>query len=322
MKTDTAVREVLRHAANFQNSVILIAPSGIGPLARDDLEMLLLDAELLVRLGIKVWLVEYKDTLLWKGLECPHCLQFLSMPTEKYLVSVATEYQTSKLCLIAGADRIAVPHGVLDDVTCAAVEELLKAEHACSQQSRHALEIATAACRAGIPRVHFFNAHRSGALLEELFTDSGGGTMVYTGSEHKEVRAMKSTDRFTVQGLVRTTLGKGTTPFVRGYLPELRVFTIDGDVHGSMRLTKKNDTLVVRMLTHSSRINPAEVLERLLRAAIDEARTVGAKRVAVPIDEIPAFMRIQPWFSRLGFSKAMNFAEHGATKGWQLDTAA
>ena len=52
--------------------------------------------------------------------------------------------------------------------------------------------------------------------------------------------------------------------------------------------------MLVRTIAHSLRSRTDEVLEALLRSAMDEARRSGATSVAVPTEEIPARMRLLP----------------------------
>lgn len=320
MDVPVSPREVLCHAANFHGSLVFIAPSGIGPIAGDDLEMVLQDAGLLLRLGIRVKVVGYQKNSFWGGLELPDKDMFLLLKDESSLVPAASADAASKLCLVSGTDRIVTARGSLDDVPLTDAERLLAEDASLTSQSRRALELAASACRAGVPRVHFFNAHRYGALLQELFTDKGGGTMVYAGTPHKVVRPMVAADRFAVYEVLRSLLGKGTAQYVRDFRKELWVFDLDGDVHGSVRITMfANERLLVRTLAYSARVNAAEVLELLLRESIDQARAKGIRTVVIPTEEIPPLMRIQIWFIRLGFAKGRIPWGPGQVDAWVKD---
>ncbi|MFA7309934.1 MAG: hypothetical protein WC050_03450 [Candidatus Paceibacterota bacterium] len=303
-RSTSGSREILRHAENFRGSTMIVASSDIGPFDRGDLELFLQDVVLLSRLGIQFVLADVGASGFWDNLGKPDYLEVLNVSGTKELVESAVSCKATKLCLVAGTDRITTSKGhPLDDVPVADLERLLADDSLTTPGSRHALSCAVAACRAGVPRVHVVNVHRDGALLDELFTDIGAGTMFYAGLPHKEVRTMVRDDRFSVCSLLRTAIPRRTLEFVTDHQSELRVFTVDSDVHGAARVMRRNEMLLVQTLAHSERSNAAEVLESLLRFIIDEARLLGMSTVAIPADEIPALMRILPWFTGLEFKK-------------------
>jgi amino-acid N-acetyltransferase len=68
--------------------------------------------------------------------------------------------------------------GIYSNMDLARVGELLakNLEH----EHRVLLENAVAACRGGVKRVHILDGRQNGILLEEIFSVSGNGTMLYT----------------------------------------------------------------------------------------------------------------------------------------------
>ncbi len=68
--------------------------------------------------------------------------------------------------------------GIYSNMDLARVGELLamNPEH----EHRVLLENAVAACRGGVKRVHILDGRQNGILLEEIFSVSGNGTMLYT----------------------------------------------------------------------------------------------------------------------------------------------
>ncbi len=310
------VREILRYAEAFRGAGICLAPSGIGMVGHDDVEVLLQDVALIAGLGIDLTLIDYEGRATWKGVSAPKGVPHLFVKDGAALVSEAVKRKAKKICLVAGTDRVVGVGGVLDDVPLSQAKELLN-DARITAECREVLKLAVSACEKGIPRVHVFNAHRHGALLEELFTNSGAGTMFYAGSPHKEVRRMVPSDRFGVCELLHPSIPKKTMGFVRDSEADLRVFTVDGVVHGISRVSLFHDTLVVKALYHSARFNVPDVLEHLLRGVLDEARERNVRDVAVLVTEIPALMRIQPWFTKLGFTKGRTTAgESTSADAW------
>ncbi len=73
------------------------------------------------------------------------------------------------------------------------VDELLQGRRKLPEDLRHALDGAVAACRAGVKRVHLLPRGMDGALLRELFTREGVGTLL-SAEPHEETRTARIED--------------------------------------------------------------------------------------------------------------------------------
>ncbi len=319
-RTSPITREILRSMQRFQGSTVFVAPSRMGPFERDEFGMFLEDAELLARIGIRVFLADYEGDAFWPDEELPKVLHRIRVGGNEELLKEACSCSAITLCLASGADRIITSKGhQLDDVPLEEAHRLLNENVMVTVESRETLDLAVRACEAGIQRVHVFNIHRDGALLEELFTDFGAGTMIYAGKHHKMVRRIEPQDRLGVCTLLREIIPRRTAEFVREQEYELWVFVVDGEVHGTARFSSRDDMLVVRNLMCSSRVTASEGLSTLLRTAITEARESRISKVLIPVDEIPALMRILPWFTDLGFGKGRTHLGGGLQDVWIKD---
>ena len=67
------------------------------------------------------------------------------------------------------------------------------------------LEAAARACRQGIPRVHLLDGHINEALLAELFSSEGIGTMVHS-NEYQHIRRAFKKDVRRIMGLIRQSV--------------------------------------------------------------------------------------------------------------------
>src|SRR5206468_10649371 len=67
------------------------------------------------------------------------------------------------------------------------------------------LEHAALACRYGVPRVHLLNGNVNEALLAEIFSNGGVGTMVYS-NEYEEVRHLYKKDIRAVMSLIQQSV--------------------------------------------------------------------------------------------------------------------
>src|SRR3984885_9854677 len=61
---------------------------------------------------------------------------------------------------------------------------------------------AAAACSAGVPRVHIVNVHEDEALLAEVFSNEGIGTLIYA-SEYEQIRPARKKDIQAIQQLTK-----------------------------------------------------------------------------------------------------------------------
>ena len=88
--------------------------------------------------------------------------------------------------------------------------QLIKQCTVASAQSLHVLDaeqqrVRDAACRAcsqGVPRSHLLTFHREGALLEELFTHDGGGTLI-AQDPYEQARGAEIDDIASIMELIR-----------------------------------------------------------------------------------------------------------------------
>jgi amino-acid N-acetyltransferase len=67
------------------------------------------------------------------------------------------------------------------------------------------IECAARACRAGIPRVHLLDGTQNEALLSEIFSHEGIGTMVYS-NEYQQIRRALKKDVRAVMSLIRESI--------------------------------------------------------------------------------------------------------------------
>lgn len=99
-----------------------------------------------------------------------------------------TAAEVAAACAIAlGADKLVVlneERGIIAgrrpiaQLSLAEAEKLLASKRKLSEESRHTLEIAISACRRGVPRCHVISHTIDGALLLELFTRDGIGSLI------------------------------------------------------------------------------------------------------------------------------------------------
>ena len=98
------------------------------------------------------------------------------------------------------------------------------------------LEHAARACRQGVPRVHLLNGNVNEALLAEVFSHEGVGTMVYS-NEYQQIRRVFKKDVRAVMTLIRESVNneelvRRTRADILAHLEDYWVLEIDRNLVG------------------------------------------------------------------------------------------
>ncbi len=102
------------------------------------------------------------------------------------------------------------------------------------------LEHAARACRNGVPRVHLLEGTQNEALLSEVFSQEGIGTMVYS-NEYQQIRRLLKKDIRAVLALIRQSVNsaelvKRTRQDIVTHLEDYSVLEIDRNLVGCVAL--------------------------------------------------------------------------------------
>jgi amino-acid N-acetyltransferase len=92
---------------------------------------------------------------------------------------------------------------------------------------------AAAACSAGVARVHIVNGHEDEALLAEVFSNEGIGTLIYA-SEYEQIRQARKKDIRAIQQLTKKAveaeeLVRRTRSEMESNFSEYYIFEIDNN---------------------------------------------------------------------------------------------
>src|SRR5262249_30285663 len=98
------------------------------------------------------------------------------------------------------------------------------------------LALALAACRKGTERAHVVDGRMEGAILREIFSNLGIGTMIYGNDEYESIRPMKADDIGDVMRLMQLLVQEGilvkrTESDLMARHSDFVVYSIDDVVH-------------------------------------------------------------------------------------------
>ena len=147
-------------------------------------------------------------------------------------VAVADALKAIKLIFITAQDGLIYNGQLIRQMLVAELEKLLSQNSAgfapdILSKAQHA----SAACKAGIPRVHIINGKVDEGLLAEVFSNDGIGTLIYA-NEYQQIRLAKKKDVRAIQLLTKAAvesdeLVKRTRAVIEKSLGDYFIFEID-----------------------------------------------------------------------------------------------
>ena len=121
-------------------------------------------------------------------------------------LEVAEALHAAKLIFLAPYDGLILEGQRIGHLVAPELEELLKKIKAHLPKGLLSkLEHAAQACRYGVPRVHLLNGNVNEALLAEIFSNGGVGTMVYS-NEYEQIRRLYKKDIRAVISLIQQSI--------------------------------------------------------------------------------------------------------------------
>ena len=255
------VREVLQYIPQFRGKVFLVLIEA-GILPEPAVAETLLDLAVLEDLGVKLVLGvlggDLKDLYDWT-LECEimaarvghplnapgavrETLDILARGQSAVVDASATGPLDPPVVEFARAIGVAkiitlLEEAILIDGEPAHAIRAADADSLCGRTDAAGaamLRAAASACLHGVPRVHVLNGRRQGALVDELFSNEGVGTMVHADS-YRMIRPLREEDIPELLGMIgrsvrRTKLVERTYEDIQSRLGDFHVMTIDDNV--------------------------------------------------------------------------------------------
>ncbi len=192
---------------------------------------------------------------------------------------------------------------LLSELTVKQAQELLAANGGLAEDVQIYLPCAAKACSHGVKRAHLVSRHVDGALLIELFTHHGIGTMVVPESpEH--IRAARTEDVPGIQQILepleqQAILVKRSREELERDLERFFVIEAEGNILGCAALypSAERKTAELAALAVSPFYRDGGRGERLLAHAEARARSLGMKSLFV------LSTRTTHWFIERGFAE-------------------
>ncbi len=201
-------------------------------------------------------------------------------------VALATALQAVKILFVTPADGLIYQGRLLRQILASDLEEALATHRQdfapeCLSKALHA----AAACKAGIPRVHIINGRLDEALLAELFSNEGVGTLVYA-NEYRQIRRALKKDIPNLLKLIQPSveteeLVRRSRASIEKHLGDYFLYEIDKNPVGCVALhayPEAGKGEVACLFVKPSHENQG-IGRKLLQFAENKARELGLKEL-------------------------------------------
>lgn len=190
-------------------------------------------------------------------------------------LEVAEALHATKLIYLSASDGLIVNGQRLGHLVAPELEEVLKKQGASLPKGfLSKLEHAAQACRYGVPRVHLLNGNVNEALLAEIFSNGGVGTMVYS-NEYEQVRHLYKKDIRAVMSLIQQSvrseeLVRRTRVEILADIDDYWVLEIDRHIVGCVAMYAYPESKMAELAClYVSRANENQGLGRKLMSFVE-----------------------------------------------------
>ena len=249
--------------------------------------------------------LDHNELVLLSPLGYSPTGEIFNLALEDVAASTAVALGAEKLIFLMDAPGVTTGKRaeLRRELTCSEAERLLRRGGTLTDDAVLYLPRAVAACRAGVKRAHLLSRHADGALLLELFTRRGVGTMV-TQDPLERLRAARIEDIGAILQLIEPLEADGTLVKRGRDLLEMeieRFYVLEHDrvVIGCAALYQYDDGMaeLAGLVVHPEH-RRAGAGERLLEAIEARAGKQKVKRLFV------LTTRTGHWFAERGFCTA------------------
>jgi amino-acid N-acetyltransferase len=244
-----------------------------------------------------------------------------NVSSDEIAVSAASALNAAKLFIVTAGDNLTkecltlpshirlTSGGRIIRLTPQEAEEILllnkndEEANAVKNKCLSMLRLALSASASGVERVHIIDGLEEGAILNELFTSLGAGTMLYA-DEYESIRGIHSSDITDIlqlmEPLVRQDiLIRRSAEDVQKKKDDYAVYVMDGSIHACGALHDLGGgEAELAALAADKAYSSMNIGRRIVHYLIDKARGMGMRRVLV------FTTKTQDWFELLGFREA------------------
>lgn len=235
-----------------------------------------------------------------------------NLSSDEIALAVAESLQAEKLFFVTDSDgfmepRFKLPSGLVKNsdgrvarLSLEEAQEVLNLNVGNPDPDLKYLDYALTACRRGTERAHIVDGRMEGAILREIFSNLGIGTMVY-GNDYESIRPLKADDVGDVLRLMRPLMEEGvlvrrTEADLMAKQSDYAVYSIDDVVHACGALHDYGDGQgEIAAIATNPVYSHLSMGRKILSYLIEKAERAGMTRV------FALTTRTVDWFEQVGF---------------------
>ncbi len=236
-----------------------------------------------------------------------------NISSDELAMVIATEMKASKLFFI-GSDNVLTPEnctipgemplsegGRISKLSLTQAADLIEANPENPLMAR--VKSALNACEKGVDRVHILDGRSDGAVLKEIFSNLGIGTMIYTNI-YERIRPMEIQDISSVLSLMKPFVESGilvsrSRNDLEAKKEDFVVYSMDGIIHGCGALHSYSEELAeIAGLAVDQKFVHLKIGGKIVSYLLEKAEKLGLKKVFVLTTQT------SDWFQTLGFEPA------------------
>jgi amino-acid N-acetyltransferase len=222
-------------------------------------------------------------------------------------LEVAEALHASKLIYLSASDGLVLDGQRIGHLVAPELEEVLKKQKQNLPKGLLSkLEHAALACRYGVPRVHLLNGNVNEALLAEIFSNGGVGTMVYS-NEYEQVRHLYKKDIRAVMSLIQQSvrseeLVRRTRAEILADIDAYWVLEIDRHIVGCVAMYPYPEQKMAELAClYVSRSNENQGLGRKLMSFVEnQARQRGFSKLIALSTQAFVYLQQKGGFTEAG----------------------
>jgi amino-acid N-acetyltransferase len=222
-------------------------------------------------------------------------------------MEIAEALHAAKIIFLSPCDGLVLDGQRIGHLVAPELAELLKKQKANLPRSLYSkLDHAAQACLYGIPRVHLLNGNINEALLAEIFSNGGVGTMVYS-NEYEQIRRLYKKDIRAVMSLIQQSirseeLVRRTRTEIVADIDDYWVLEIDRHIAGCVAMHPYPEQKMAELAClYVSRSNENQGLGRKLMSFVENlARQRGYSKLIALSTQAFVYLQQKGGFTETG----------------------
>jgi amino-acid N-acetyltransferase len=222
-------------------------------------------------------------------------------------MEIAEALHATKIIFLSPFDGLEIEGQRIGHLVAPELEELLKKQKNNLPKSLYSkLVHAAQACLYGIPRVHLLNGNVNEALLAEIFSNGGVGTMIYS-NEYEQIRRLYKKDIRAVMSLIQQSvrseeLVRRTRTEILASIEDYWVLEIDRHIAGCVAMYPYPEQKIAELAClYVSRSNENQGLGRKLMSYVENlARQRGYSKLFALSTQAFVYLQRKGGFTEAG----------------------